>query len=214
MSKLVKILLAILAVLLVAAGGFWSGTRFAYQQLASDPSRQAAIAAPAVPGAGQNNNQGSQDSGDRRNDNGPQANSTPDDNQNSPRQSGGKNSFGPGMMGSNERRWGNFNQNSNPMMPGFDRNNQPGGMMAVHQNNGGFGMFAGGGLMGGAFMLFGLLFPLGFGILMVLGIIILFRMVRQPSPASVAVTSPCTKCGASLQSGWSHCPHCGETIQK
>jgi hypothetical protein len=212
MSKLVKILLAILAVLMVAAGGFWSGTRFAYQQVASDPSRQAAITAPAAPGAGQNNNQGPQSS--RNNGNDSQANSAQDDNQNGPRQFGGKNSFGPGMMGSNERQWGNFTHNSGSMMPGFDRNDQPDGMMSARHNNGGFGMFAGGSLMGGAFMLFGLLFPLGFGILMVLGIIILFRIVRQPSPAPVAATSPCTKCGGSLQSDWSHCPHCGEPIQR
>jgi len=207
MSKLVKILLAILAVLLIAAGGFWSGTRFAYQQVASDPSRQAAITAltentaPTAPGAGQNDSQG------------PRANAAPDEN----RQDSGQS--GPGMMGSNNRQGNNFSQNrpsmgnSGPMGPGFGQNNPAGNMMPARQNNGGFGMFAGGSFMGGAFMLFGLLFPLGFGILMVLGIIILFRFVRQPSPATVAATSPCTKCGASLQTGWAFCAHCGEPIQ-
>jgi hypothetical protein len=211
MSKLVKILLAILAVLVIAAVGFWSGTRFAYQQVASDPSRQTAISAPYIQsasGAGQNDSQG------------PQANAAPDETRQDSQPSDRNGPSGPGMMGPGNRQWGNSNQNrpsmgnSGPMGPGFGQNNEAGGMMTARQNNGGFGMFAGGSFMGGAFMLFGLLFPLGFGILIVLGIIILFRIVRQPSPATVAATSPCSKCGASLQSGWSFCPHCAEPIQK
>jgi len=212
MSKLVKILLAILAVLVIAAGGFWSGTRFAYQQVASDPSRQAVITAPniqSVPSSGQNDTVG------------PQANATPDETLQDSRRSDRNGQSGPGMMmEAGNRQWGDSDRNrpsmsnSNPMAPGFGQNNQAGGMMPARQNNGGIGMFAGGSFMSGAFMLFGLLFPLGFGILMVLGIIILFRIVRQPSPATVAATSPCSKCGASLQSGWASCPHCGEPIQK
>lgn len=214
MNRLVKILLTILAVLLIAAGGFWSGTRFAYQQAAGNSVRQAVNAAPGgMPDF--TKNQASQ------NDNGPQANAAQDDNQPGFRQSGRNSSGGPGMMWSDSRQRNNFDQNrqsfdnSGPRnMPRFGQGNEPGGMMTARQNNGGTSMFAGGGFMGGAFMLFGLLFPLGFGILMVLGIIVLFRMVRQPSPAPVAASAPCAKCGASLQSGWGFCPHCGEAIQK
>jgi hypothetical protein len=221
MSRLVKILLAILAALLVAAGGFWSGTRFAYQQVAADSSRQAAVIAPSAQAQGQSSaapqdNQTPQGDSRRQNNNGPWGNTNNDDT----RQSDQSNRFGPGMMGSNgPRQWGNTNQdrpsagNFGPMMPGFN-NNETSGMMAVRQHNGGFGMFAGGSFLSGVFMFFGLIFPLGFGILMVLGIIILFRMVRQPSPAPAAVTTPCTKCGASLQAGWSYCAHCGEPILK
>lgn len=220
MSKLVKILLSILAVLLVAAGGFWSGTRFAYRQVASDPARQAAVTAPAAPSQDGTTPQGNTtQQGDNRQQgrNGPWGNTNQDDT----RKSDQNNRFGLGMMGSNSgREWGNFDQNRpsagnfGRMMPGFNNGNESGGTAAIRQHNGGIGMFAGGGFMGGVFMLFGLLFPLGFGILMVLGIIILFRMVRQPSPAPVAASTPCTKCGASLQAGWSHCPHCGEPIQQ
>jgi hypothetical protein len=225
MSKLVKILLAILAVLVIAAGGFWSGTRFAYQQVASDPSRQAAITAPNIqsaPAAGQNDSQGLQsDKNGRQDDSRPQANAAPDETRQDSRQSGWNGQSGPGMMmGPGNRQSGNSDQNrpsmgnSGPMASGFGQNNPTGGMLPARQYNGGIGMFAGGSFMSGAFMLFGLLFPLGFGILIVLGIIILFRIVRQPSPATVAATSPCTKCGASLQIGWAFCPHCGEPIQK
>jgi hypothetical protein len=167
----------------------------------------------AAPDAGQTDSQGTQD------ENSPQANAAPDTRQDS-RQSDRNGQPGFGMMGPKNHPWGNSGKNRSsmgnfgPMAPGFGQNNQAGGMMPVRQNNGGFGMFTGGGFMSGAIMLFGLLFPLGFGILMVLGIIILFRIVRQPSPAIVAVTSPCTKCGVSLQSGWAFCPHCAEPIQK
>jgi hypothetical protein len=210
MSKLVKILLAILVVLLIAAGGFWSGTRFAY--------RQAAVTAAVAPAQGlsspqdnsaQQDNAAPQADSNQQGSNGPRSYN----NRDGSRQSDQNNRFGPGMMGlNNGRQWGNSNQNRSstgnfgPIMPGFNNGTVPGGMMAIRQHNGGF--------MGGAFMLFGLLFSLGFGILMVLGIIILFRIVRHTPPAPTAASTPCTKCGASLQAGWSHCPHCGEPIQK
>ncbi len=38
MNKIVKILLIVLAVLLIAAGGFWGGTQFAYRQVAANPA--------------------------------------------------------------------------------------------------------------------------------------------------------------------------------
>ncbi len=210
MNRLVKILLAILAVLLIAGAGFVSGSRFGFQQTAGNLPGQVAIAGQAG-----NNSQGQPDGV------GPRWNNNEDDSQDNTRPYGRDNRQGQGMMGQNNRRQNNdfpnrgFDNNSGPrMMPRFNQNNEPGGMMGNRQYNGGFGMFAGGGFMSGVFMLFGLLFPLGFGILMVLGIIILYRIVRQPSPAAVAATCPCSKCGASLQPGWDFCPHCGETIQK
>ena len=210
MNRLVKILLAILAVLLIAAAGFVSGSRFGYQQTAGNLPGQVAIA-----GSAGNPAQGQPDAA------GPRWNNDDERSQDDTRPYGRDNRQGQGMMGQYNRQQNNrfsdgrFNNNYGPrMMPRFNQNNEPGGMMGPRQYNGGFGMFAGGGFMSGAFMLFGLLFPLGFGILMVLGIIILFRIVRQPSPAAVAATSPCTKCGASLQPGWDFCPHCGDPIQK
>jgi hypothetical protein len=74
-------------------------------------------------------------------------------------------------------------------------------------------MSFGGMFMGGGMMLFGLLFPLGFAILMVLGIIVLFRMVRNPANNPVVSTAVCAKCGAQLQNGWKYCPQCGDLIQ-
>jgi hypothetical protein len=96
------------------------------------------------------------------------------------------------------------------MMPGFAQ----GGMMNRQSNgfSGMPGMSLGRSFLGGGLMLFGLLFPLGFAILLVLGIIILFRMVRHPVPATVVNTAVCAKCGAGIQTGWTHCPHCGELI--
>jgi hypothetical protein len=71
----------------------------------------------------------------------------------------GSGNFGPGMMGRN----------------GFSPN-------MMNQSSRGFtGMFPGGGLFGGGLMLLGLIFPLGILVLIVLGIIVLFRMVRTPS---------------------------------
>jgi hypothetical protein len=210
MNRLVKVLLAILAVLLIAAAGFVSGSRFGFQQTAVNLPGQAAI-------AGQSGNpaQGQPDT------TGPRSNNTDDDSQDSNRPYGRQNRQGQGMMGQYNRQQSNdcpnhgFDRYSGPqMMPRFNHDYESGGLMGNRQFNGGYRMFPGGGFMSGAFMLFGLLFPLGFGILMVLGIIILYRIVRQPSPAAVAATCPCTKCGASLQSGWGFCPHCGEPIQK
>ncbi len=201
MNRVIKILLAILAVLLIAAAGFVSGSRFGVQQTAGILPGQVAIA--GQPG---NPTQGQPDAA------GPRWNEPDDDSQDNTRPYGRDNRQEQGMMGRNNRQ---KNDNSGPqMMPRFYQNNEAGGMMGNRQYTGGYGMFAGGGFMSGVFMLFGLLFPLGFGILMVLGIVILYRIVRQPSPAAVAATCPCTKCGASLQPGWDFCPHCGEPIQK
>ena len=201
MNRVIKILLATLAVLLIAAAGFVSGSRFGVQQTAGNLPGQVAIAGQSgIPARGQPDAAG------------PCWNDTDDDSQDNARPYGRDNCQGTGMMGRSNRQ---KSDNSGPqMMPRFNQKYDAGDMMGNRQYNRGYGMFTGGGVMGGAFMLFGLLFPLGFGILMVLGIIILFRIVRQPSPAAVAAPCPCTKCGASLQPGWDFCPHCGETIQK
>jgi hypothetical protein len=75
----------------------------------------------------------------------------------------GRGTFGPGMMG-----WNNFG-------PGM-----------MNGSNGRFtGMFPGGLFLGGGLMFLGLLFPLGILVLIILGIIALFRVVRRPSTVVV-----------------------------
>jgi len=187
MKRVFKILLVILAVLIVAAGGFWGGTQFAYRQVAVNSVQQAAL---GVPNAGQQNS------------------NRPDLNQqqrgfgkDGSDDSNGQNSF---------RNQPNANNFGSRMMPGIAQ----GGMMNRQSNgfSGMPGMSLGRSFLGGGLMLFGLLFPLGFAILLVLGIIILFRMVRHPVPATVVNTTVCAKCGAGIQTGWPHCPQCGESI--
>lgn len=73
-----------------------------------------------------------------------------------------------------------------PMM----QNNFPGGTRSgmMDRSMGGFsGMFPFGGFLGGGLMLIGLLFPLGILTLIILGIIVLFRMVRKPAVISAEV---------------------------
>jgi ribosomal protein L32 len=93
----------------------------------------------------------------------------------------------------------------------------------------GYGMMGGGrygmmgpGMMGGwgfgpfawLFMLMGLLFPVGLLVLLVLGIVWLFRRVGEPSgPTSQAPAGPtCSNCGRLVQAGWRLCPYCGQAL--
>jgi hypothetical protein len=187
MKRVFKILLVILAVLVVAAGGFWGGTQFAYRQVAANSVQRAAIAVP---------------------DAGIQGSNRPDLNQ---QQRGFGKDGSDDFNGQNSfRNRPNGNNFGARMMPGFAQ----GGMMDRQSNgfSGMPGMSLGRTFLGGGLMFFGLLFPLGFAILMVLGIIILYRMVRHPVPESVVNTTVCAKCGAGIQTGWTHCPHCGELI--
>ncbi|HEX7556573.1 MAG TPA: zinc ribbon domain-containing protein [Leptolinea sp.] len=131
---------------------------------------------------------------------------------------GFNNQRGPGMMnrdGANKD--GSGNNNFNRSQPG--KGNFGPGMMGRNAGNGGMmnrfaGGFPGSHLLGGGFMLLGLLFPLGVAVLIVLGVIALFRVVRRPTKTAVAETSSavCPKCGSPVQTGWTHCAHCGELL--
>ncbi|NLF50353.1 MAG: zinc ribbon domain-containing protein [Leptolinea sp.] len=86
-------------------------------------------------------------------------------------------------------------------------------MPRAYDNFGGrYPMSIGSMFMRGGMMLFGLLFFLAFAILMVLGIIVLFRMVRGQKTVAVESTAVCGKCGSPIQDGWKHCPQCGNKI--
>ncbi len=74
------------------------------------------------------------------------------------------------------------------------------------------------------------LFCLGFLALIVLGVVVLVRVLRQPGQAAIiaapavapiqmpepvqtpAVTRNCSNCGKPVQEDWSHCPYCGNTL--
>src|SRR5512133_2432112 len=102
MKNVFKIILVILAVLIVAAGGFWGGTRFAYRQIAANSVQQAALGFP---------NANTQDS-NRPYMNQQQRGFGKDGSDDST----GQNSF---------RNWPNANNFGSRMMPGFAQ----GGMM-------------------------------------------------------------------------------------
>lgn len=206
MNRIVRILLIILAVLIIAGAGFWSGTRFGVNQTASVPAPAAMNATPldntpggSLPADNSSANQ-SHPGFDRQRDGNPQEN-------------------GPASSSQPEgsrfnRNQSRFNNTGPAMMPRSGPNT--GMMMANRPDNNPQvmgGMSFGSLFMSGGMMLFGLLFPLGFAALMVLGIIILYRMVRNPTTAAAVSTAVCASCGASLQSDWKHCPHCGVIIE-
>jgi hypothetical protein len=131
---------------------------------------------------------------------------------------------GPGMMGPNAGKGGWFGNNNsergknrqNNFGPGMmGRNNFGPGMM--NRSSGGFqGVFHGG--MFGGLMLLGLIFPVGILILIILGIIALFRVVKRPSavaatPEDQGMTAVCPKCGSPVQTSWSHCASCGKSLK-
>lgn len=220
MNKIVKALLLILVVLLIAGGGFWSGTRFAYQQTAALPVQASSsdtpptTITPASPNPSANTTRpGWNQQGDGNNMipqgrfGGNNSNAAPDQGKSDARQD---NRFTPGSRS----MAANNNQNFGPQAMLRENQQQSGaGFMMDRRTFGGYRDNSIGGLfMGGGMMIFGLLFPLGFAILMVLGIIVLYRMVRKPSVNPVVGMSVCAKCGGSIQNDWKHCPHCGELI--
>ncbi len=87
-------------------------------------------------------------------------------------------------------------------------------------NGGSWGMM-GPGMMGGwgfgplgwLGMIFLWLFPLGFLILLILGIAWLIKAIAQPG--GQALTAPgrtCLNCGRPIQADWKHCPYCGQPL--
>lgn len=217
MNKIVKILLLILAVMLIAGGGFWSGTQVAYRQtaaLSTQPSTANASPNSIAPRSADSNQPdwNSQWNGNNTDPRGrfsdDSSNSEADQKNFKNRQDGWFTRPPREMAGTNSSKFG-------PQMPRPDFQTQPAaGLMMNQRFNAGFRDLSIGGLfMAGGMMIFGLLFPLGFAILMVLGIIVLYRMVRKPSVYSVVGTSVCVKCGGSIQNDWKHCPHCGESIR-
>ncbi|MFQ6013998.1 MAG: zinc ribbon domain-containing protein [Anaerolineae bacterium] len=97
----------------------------------------------------------------------------------------------------------------------------PGGMMGPGMMGGrGPGMMGygyGGGALGWLFSLLGLIFPLGFLALLVLGGIWLFRQVNQPQGLSVGwpqaqPSQTCPNCDQAVQTDWQLCPYCGNQL--
>jgi hypothetical protein len=207
MNRLVRTLLIILAVLVIAGGGFWAGSGFAFRQVAARP----ALLANAAPAA----NSSALPAGNGAFASGSTNNARPGFNQRQGRNYQGTDGSSRDQSGDSRFSRGQqkFNNAGPAMMPPFAQNR---GTMGSRFENG-FGgnnrMSIGGMFMGGGMMLFGLLFTAGLAILMVLGIIVLFRIVRNPAANPVASTAVCAKCGAPVQNGWKHCPHCGEQIQ-
>jgi hypothetical protein len=73
------------------------------------------------------------------------------------------------------------------------------------------------GLVGWLFMLLGLILPLAFLALLILGAAWVFRQVSQsqgpvagPPPAPLGRT--CAHCGRSVQADWQVCPYCGQAL--
>ncbi len=68
------------------------------------------------------------------------------------------------------------------------------------------------GMMGYGFMPFGgwmWIFPLGFLVLVILGIIWLVKALGKPQSAPVGMHA-CKNCGNQVQDDWKNCPHCGK----
>lgn len=139
MNKFAKIILAIVAVVIIAAAGFWGGTQFAYRQVAFNTTNRTDAVSPRWDGT---------------------------------------------MRGP-----GNLNPNSVSPRDGTDRDDFrtdrmsrsfPGSGMMDHGYTGFPGMQPGFGFFSGGIMLLGLIFPLGILTLIVLGIIALYRVVKQP----------------------------------
>jgi ribosomal protein L32 len=68
------------------------------------------------------------------------------------------------------------------------------------------------GLFGGLLML---IFPLGILALIVLGVILLVRALRQPEyHQTPPVVEHCENCGKKVAPDWTVCPYCGEPLGK
>ncbi len=85
---------------------------------------------------------------------------------------------------------------------------------------GGWGYYGGPGMMGpwmmGPWMMGGWFFmwliPLGFLLLLVLGIAWLMKERGGSTPP--APTSTCPSCGRGMQPDWKNCPYCGASLSK
>jgi len=201
MNRLVKILIIILAALVIAGAGFWVGTITGLRRM---PVSGAIPAFSGTPMKGESDGSGTTPYGSHRPDWGRQNESDHNQSENS-RRTPDDETYG-------NRQWQRPLANSGfRRMPG----QMPLGTM-MGRNHDVFGgrnsMSIGSMFMGGGMMLFGLLFPLGFAILMVLGIIVLFRMVRSQNTVPVEATAVCANCGVPIQNGWKHCPQCGHEI--
>ncbi len=202
MNRLVKILLIILVALVIAGGGFWAGTMAGSRQA---PMIAAAPAMNNLPQSGGADSTGAAPSGSSR----PELKQSQQSNRpgsDYTRKSPSNNSR------NDQQRTPSFNNYGPGMMSG----QMPEGMMMARPNHafgGRYNMSIGGIFMSGGMMLFGILFPLAFAVLMVLGIIVLFRMVRSQNTVPVEATAVCANCGAPIQNGWKHCPQCGNSIQ-
>jgi len=92
-----------------------------------------------------------------------------------------------------------------------------GGMMGPRMMGGWGGPQGVIGPMGWLFPLFGLLFPLAFLALLVLGGIWLFRQVVPPQgfttgAAPAPTPRACPSCGRAVQVDWRNCPYCGTPL--
>lgn len=205
MNRIVKILLVVLTILVIAGAGFWSGFRYGNFQAAasiaasaSAPSVITGVSGDTPPSDSASANPSRPDFNGQRDFN-RQGDASPSNNY------PGGNRSNPGAP--------QVNNSGIPRMPQGMPNN---GMMMAGRSNTGLremsGLPVGSLFMGGGMLLFGLLFPLGFAVLMVLGIIILFRLVRHKAGIPVISTAVCAKCNGVVQAGWKYCPHCGEMI--
>jgi len=81
---------------------------------------------------------------------------------------------------------------------------------------GGTGRYPGGffgGMFGWLFVLAAMLFPLGFLVLLILGIVWLVRAVTRPREGTAAAPQTCRRCGKPVAVDWRVCPFCEEDLQ-
>ncbi|MBI4768909.1 MAG: zinc ribbon domain-containing protein [Chloroflexi bacterium] len=76
------------------------------------------------------------------------------------------------------------------------------------------GMMGGFAPFGWVGMIFMWLFPLGFLVLTVLGIVWLVRALVGGPNRNALPTRACPDCGKSVQAGWRNCPHCGAVLSQ
>lgn len=91
------------------------------------------------------------------------------------------------------------------------------GMMGSRGPGWTMGYGYGGGALGWLFSLLGLIFPLGFLALLILGGVWLFRQVSQPQVPSAGRPDAqpgqtCPNCNQAVQADWQLCPYCGQGL--
>jgi hypothetical protein len=94
-----------------------------------------------------------------------------------------------------------------------------GGMMMGGWGYRGWGMMGGPGMMGSLGyspfgwigMLFMWLIPVGFIVLIALGIVWLARNIGNPTSSSTGHN--CPNCGKGTQADWQNCPYCGKALK-